>query len=208
MGKRNGIYKKESGVYRIQNIISGNFYIGSTNDLYKRWARHKYVLKMGLRENIRMNKDCEKYGINSFVFGVVEYCDDLLLKQKEQYYYEIWKPQYNVWKNIYNASERDYTIEQLDNLRSLLPKKPKDLNLLRERMRQAWVKRKASMTPEEFKKKHADARRGIPHSDETKKMYSIQRKGKPKSFEWRQKIGMSKLGRKLINGKFIFPEEI
>ncbi len=192
MNKRAGVYKKESGVYRIQNIFTGNIYIGSSTDIYKRIGRHKYVLKNGLKENIRMKNDYDIFGINSFVFGIVEYCDKSLLKEREQYYFEIWKPQYNVWKSIYNAKNREYTTEQLEYFKTL-GRGPKDMQKHSESLKKAWVRRREKYTPEELFKKKSDSRKGIKHSEETKRLFSLQRKGKKKPIGHGEKIRQVRL---------------
>lgn len=167
MPKNYGIYRKESGVYRLQNIMTGNFYIGSTVDLYKRHARHRYVLKNRIKENIRILKDCQKYGEKSFIFGVIEYCEKEKLLEREQHYFETLMPYYNVWKSVYNANGRQYTKEQLDYFKSY-KHGPKNLGKFSQSLRKAWVKRKEKYSPEELSKKMANARRGILHSEETK----------------------------------------
>lgn len=202
MPKHTGIYKKESGVYKFQNINTGKFYIGSSKDLYKRQARLRYVLKKGLKENVRMQLDCDEYGINSFVFGVVEYCDENKLLEREQFYFELWKPEYNVWKSVYSAKDRTYTNEQIKYFKSY-KHSPKDFEKHSNSLKEAWKRRKEKFTPEELSKKMSDARKGIKHSEETKQKYRETRKGKKKSPETKEKMRLSKLGTKLINGKFV-----
>lgn len=187
MNKRTGIYIKESGVYRIQNMVTGKIYIGSSNDIYKRIGRHKYVLKKGLNENIRMKQDCEKYGLNSFLFGIVEYCEKGKLKEREQHYFQLWNPQYNVWKNIYSAKNREYTKEQLKYFKTY-QHGPKDLKKFSETLKKAWVIKREKYTSEELFKIKSDSRKGIKHSEETKKLFSLQRKGKKKPSGFGEKI--------------------
>jgi len=192
MGKRTGIYRKESGVYRIQNMVTGKIYIGSSTDVYKRIGRHKYVLKNGLNENIRMKKDCEKYGVNSFLFGIVEYCEKEKLKEREQYYFELWNAQYNVWKNIYNAKNREYTSEQLEYFKTYTHG-PKDLKNFSEILKKAWIRKREKYTPEELFKIKSDSRKGQKHSEETKKIFSLQRKGKKKPVGFGEKVRNNRL---------------
>lgn len=63
--------EKKAGIYGILNLTTGNFYIGSavTNRFYSRFYKH---LIRGLgNKNIVI--DLEKYGIESFVFVILEY---------------------------------------------------------------------------------------------------------------------------------------
>lgn len=41
-----------SGVYRIRNLTNNKFYIGSTNNLYKRFIWHKTQLERGEHHSI------------------------------------------------------------------------------------------------------------------------------------------------------------
>lgn len=202
MSKKYKKYEKKSGVYRIQNIKTGNFYIGSTIDLYKRYARHRYVLKNELKENIRMHEDFIKHGLESFIFGVIEYCEKDKLLEKEQYYYEKLMPFYNVWKSIYSAKGREYTKEQLEYFNTYVHG-PKDIEKHSNILKKSWKKRKEKYSVSELHKKMSEARKGIKHSEETKIRYSIERKGKPKSEEMKQRLRKARLGTKLINGKFV-----
>ncbi|MFP3859267.1 MAG: GIY-YIG nuclease family protein [Bacteroidales bacterium] len=197
-------WKKDGcpGVYRLQNLKNGNFYIGSTRNLYRRWKRHQQVLREQLPENIRMLEDSKKLGWKSFCFGVIEYCDENELLEKEQYYYEKMKPFYNVWKHVYNAEGRKYTKRQLKIFKE--NKHPiKDREKFREKLREAWKKRKASMSPEDLKEVMGEKFRGKKHSKETKEAYSKKRKGIPKSEEMKEKMRLARKGTKLVKGKWV-----
>lgn len=194
--------EKRSGVYRLQNLKNGKFYIGSSRNLYRRFYSHMQMLKDKRHDNLRIKIDCNLHGWESFVFGVVEYCDENIMKEREQYYYDLWSPSYNVWKNVYSANKRTYTYEQLAFFKSY-KHGPKDLQKHSQSLKKAWKRRKEKYTPEELSKKMADARRGILHSEETKLKLSMQRKGKKKSEAWKEKLRARRIGTKLIDGKFV-----
>ena len=197
---------KTSGVYRLQNLITGKFYIGSSNNLYRRYYSHFNYMKKGNHDNCRIKEDAQKYGSDSFVFGVVEYCSKEIMIDREQFYFEQWKPQYNVWKNVYSGLGRDYTPEQLIRMRTS-NRGPKDLKSFSEKLKLGWIKRKASLTPEEFYKKHSLARKGILHSEEAKKKMSQSGKGRIFTEEHKRRISESRKGKKLINGKLVKVEK-
>lgn len=198
--------EERPGVYRLQNLFTGRFYIGSSKNVYRRYYRHRQVLRQGLKENLRIKEDCDKYGFKSFVFGVVEYCKESELREREQYYFELWKPQYNVWKSIYDGSGRTYTKEQLESFKKV-HRPIKDKELFKKKLKEGWQKRKAKCSPNELSKKLAEARRGIKHSEETKALMRANRKGKKKSPEWIEKFRVRRKGTKLIDGKFVKVEE-
>ena len=92
-----------SGIYRIINTITGDFYIGSSKDIKRRWAEHKCKSKWNKQPNSQLYQDMQKYGIDKFVFEVLEVVEESFLKEKEQYFIETLKPTYN----NYNANGLD-----------------------------------------------------------------------------------------------------
>ncbi len=79
-------HRRKSGVYKILNIVTNKFYIGSTFDLHGRFLVHKSGLNRGGHPNPHLQSSFQKYGKDAFHFIVVELCDidDLLLR--EQFY--------------------------------------------------------------------------------------------------------------------------
>ena len=88
------------GIYRITNAITGDFYIGSSKDVKKRWVSHKCKSRWNRFPNNPMYLDMRKYGTDKFVFQILEEVEESFLKEREQYFIETLKPTYN----NYNAS--------------------------------------------------------------------------------------------------------
>ena len=84
---------KISGVYKITNNITGDFYIGSSKDIKYRWAVHKCVSQWKRRPGMKLYQAFIKYGLNNFTFDIIEETTDL--HNREQYYIEQLKPAYN-----------------------------------------------------------------------------------------------------------------
>ena len=84
---------KISGVYKITNNITGDFYIGSSKNIKLRWATHKSPSKWKQYPNSRLYKDMSQYGRDNFTIEVIEETTDL--RNREQYYIEQLKPAYN-----------------------------------------------------------------------------------------------------------------
>lgn len=84
---------KIAGVYKITNIITGEFYIGSSKDIKRRWADHKCLSMWKQQPNSKLYKDMASYGKDKFIFEVIEETTDL--RNREQYYIEQLKPSYN-----------------------------------------------------------------------------------------------------------------
>lgn len=84
---------KISGVYKITNNITGEFYIGSSKDIKHRWANHKSPSKWKQHPNSKLYKAMAQYGKDKFIVEVIEKTDNL--KEREQYWIEQLKPSYN-----------------------------------------------------------------------------------------------------------------
>ena len=84
-----------SGVYKITNTITGDFYIGSSKDVKRRWAHHKIPSTWNKCPNNPMYLDFQKYGLNKFDFEILEEVEIDKLKEKEQQFIETLKPTYN-----------------------------------------------------------------------------------------------------------------
>ena len=86
---------KISAVYKITNTITGDFYIGSSKDMKRRWREHKCPSKWNEQPNNPMYLDMQKYGIDKFVFEILEVVEIDSLKETEQQFIETLKPTYN-----------------------------------------------------------------------------------------------------------------
>ena len=86
---------KISGVYKITNTITGDFYIGSSKDVKRRWAAHKWPSVWKKYPNNPMYQDMKRYGVDKFVFEIIANVEPEQLKEKEQQFIEKLKPIYN-----------------------------------------------------------------------------------------------------------------
>lgn len=87
--------KKISAVYKIVNTITSDSYVGSSKDLIRRWAEHKYPSKWKKYPNNPMYQDMQKYGLKNFRFQILAPIMPEYLKQVEQEFIEMIKPIYN-----------------------------------------------------------------------------------------------------------------
>lgn len=75
------------GVYQIYNTLNGKMYIGSSVDLPKRKRDHLRELKNNMHTNGRIQNSFNKYGINNFVFSILEFVNERnRLIEREQYW--------------------------------------------------------------------------------------------------------------------------
>ena len=82
---------KISGVYKITNTITGDFYIGSSKNVKQRLAVHKCPSTWKKCPNNTMYIDMQKYGIDKFEFQILEEVEAEKLKEKEQQFIETYK---------------------------------------------------------------------------------------------------------------------
>ena len=83
------------GVYKITNTVTGDFYIGSSKDVKRRWKEHKCPSKWKRYSNRPMYIDMQRYGVDKFVFEILEEVESEYLKETEQQFIETLKPTYN-----------------------------------------------------------------------------------------------------------------
>ena len=86
---------KISAVYKITNTITGDFYIGSSKDVKRRWTEHKYQITWKKCPNNPMYQDMSKYGLDKFAFEILEVVEEDSLKEVEQKFIEKLNPTYN-----------------------------------------------------------------------------------------------------------------
>ena len=86
---------KISGVYKITNTITGDFYIGSSKNVKSRWTDHKCPSTWKKCPNNPMYLDMQKYGVDKFVFEILAEVEADKLKETEQQFIEKLKPTYN-----------------------------------------------------------------------------------------------------------------
>lgn len=84
------------GIYKITKKENGKSYIGQSNDIERRFKEHKY------RSDISIDLAIKKYGINAFIFEIIEECSLEQLDEREKY----WIAFYNTYKGFgYNCNE-------------------------------------------------------------------------------------------------------
>ena len=86
---------KISGVYKITNTVTCDFYIGSSKDVKSRWTDHKKPSVWKKCPNNPMYLDMQKYGVDKFEFEILEEVESEHLKETEQKFIEMLKPTYN-----------------------------------------------------------------------------------------------------------------
>lgn len=100
MKQINNNLAEKCGVYIITNIVNGKRYIGSSKNLKERLIRHKWELDKGIHVNNYLQNSWNKYGEDSFEYGILCLCDITSQFEFEQYYIDNINPEYNIQKDV------------------------------------------------------------------------------------------------------------
>lgn len=96
------------GIYMIENLIDSKVYIGSSVNIISRKQKHFWMLKKGIHDNCHLQHSYNKFGENSFVFEVLEECnnEDLIIKEN-----------HHIFKYKSNNSEFGYNLATVNEFR-------------------------------------------------------------------------------------------
>lgn len=76
----------KTGVYKIINLLNNKKYIGSSCNILQRFRQHKHKLSKNRHENSYLQNAWNKYGIEAFLFQIVEICSQDQLESREQFW--------------------------------------------------------------------------------------------------------------------------
>lgn len=110
------------GVYKITNIITGEYYIGSSNNVDKRWREHRNPSTWKRHLNNQLYRDIQEYGVEQFVIEVIEELPDTkMLHNREQYWIKLLQPVYNTYTACTGLDkkryDKQYYIEHADDIK-------------------------------------------------------------------------------------------
>lgn len=92
-----------SGVYSITSP-SGRTYVGSSNDIRRRWYEHHWRMKNGKSSSPSLDRAFKKYGL-LMKFEILEICAVDDLRKVEQKFIDLLQPSYNVSKDAACAAK-------------------------------------------------------------------------------------------------------
>lgn len=107
----------DSGVYKIINTITNDFYIGSSCKLNTRKKVHFNQLNKNIHNNKFLQNSYNKYNESDFIFEIIEYCEKEMLLEREQFYMDNLKPTYNNLLKAGNSLGYKHTKQSIEKLR-------------------------------------------------------------------------------------------
>lgn len=117
------------GIYKITNTVTGDFYIGSSKNVKKRWTAHKSPSRWKENSNNSLYRDMQKYGVDKFDFQILIPAEPDCLKELEQQFIETLKPTYN------NRRANGWDIERIREHQKEYGKKYREYNKEYEKKR-------------------------------------------------------------------------
>lgn len=103
-----------SGIYCILNLANEHRYIGQSKNIFHRWKQHRNDLRRGDHSNDYLQHAWNLYKPDCFEFLVLEFCEEIELNDKEQYWIERFDPEYNVIKNVFMPGMWYYAGKRID----------------------------------------------------------------------------------------------
>lgn len=107
------------GIYKITNTLNNKCYIGQSVDIENRWKQHMLASRSLTEggDNYSIHKAIRKYGIENFIFEIIELTSIEELNNKEKY----WIDYYDSYNNGYNETlggegKVNYNYEEIFNL--------------------------------------------------------------------------------------------
>jgi len=140
--------------------VNKKTYIGSSVNFTTRLYKY-YSVKYLMKHNTLINNALLKYGYSNFTLEILEYCEGVDAVLREQFYFDLFKPEYNILEQAGSSlgfKHSEETLEFFKNSRLVSEETRNNLSLAAT----------GRILTEEDKKKISNSRQGIKFSDETR----------------------------------------
>lgn len=192
-----------TGVYKITSP-AGKVYIGQTVDWFRR--NREYSNMNNSKQQTKLHRSFQKYGIDSHEFTFIEKCDTAQLNERERY----WQDYYNVVEkglNCRTTTCNDKSGYLCETTKKAISKKLIGIPKSEDHIRKLTKPKKNNTNS---LKNTPSGRKGVPLSEEHKANIRQSKLGTSHSEETRKKISNTKKGvyTRTERGKELFREKI
>lgn len=168
---------KLCGIYQIINLKNNNRYIGSSKNINKRKFRHFLDLKNNMHHSLYLQRAYNKYGKENFKFNILEIINDInILYKREQYYIDIFKPEYNICQktnSLIGIVRSEETKEKLRQINLGKKHSKETRKKMKKNNAKYWLGKKLTEEHKnKIKKNHAKGMLGKTHTKEVRKKLS------------------------------------
>jgi group I intron endonuclease len=85
------------GIYLVENLINGDYYIGQSKNINYRYKQHISHINHFAAKNYHFYRALKKYGVENFGLHIVELVnEESKLTERETYWYHLLNPKYNM----------------------------------------------------------------------------------------------------------------
>lgn len=153
---------KQVGIYIIKNIVNNKVYIGSSaRCIRERICIHKRRLKHRVHENSYLQNSYNKYGIEAFIFEVLELCEKDKCIEREQYYLDLYQSyKRHIGYNININANSTLGMKLSDEHKQKISILKKGVPLSNEHKQK--IKQSSQNRSDDYKKKMSLVKKGIP----------------------------------------------
>lgn len=152
----------KSVIYCFHCVSTGKKYIGKTINEKRRLLQHEYNWKYSYKGKSKFYSAIKKYGIENFIYGIIEECEKNELNKKEKYYINL----YNTFENGLNMT---YGGESGGNKHSEETKKKMSKSRKGKKQTDNWI----------YKRNESRKINGKKWSDESREKLRLSKLGKP-----------------------------
>lgn len=145
------------GIYVIENVVNGHFYVGQANDLQRRFNEHSSLLQRNKHANAHLQRAFNKYGSEAFVMFMMQPCCEPDLDRIEQEWVDLF---WDGCKTCYNIKAE-----------ASKPPSRKGAKLTPEQLRMWSEVKKGKKFTKEHKQKIGEAHKGQTYMAKT---YSVR----------------------------------
>lgn len=185
-----------SGIYKILNLVTGQFYIGSAVDFNRRWNKHRRELNGKIHPNAYLQNAWNKYSEIAFEFSIVQRCEKIDLVRIEQIYLDLFKS-YNrqIGYNICIVADNRTGVLHTEATKSKMSVARKGLAKSPEWQAQITAAITGLKRDVSVGKAHGERMRGRKFSPETRERMRLGQLGRKHSLESREKRSEKLKGR-------------